>query len=150
MACIFVKGYIVLVDDDDLEIVSPIRWSVAKIGNGIYFLKSISGRTQSLHRLIMRNPSKMSVDHATGNTLDNRKINLRLCTHQQNMMNRTMHSNNTSGYRGVGFHKRSGKWVARIRYKGRLMWLGTFYTPEEAHFIYQEKAIELFGEFFRS
>jgi hypothetical protein len=59
----------------------------------------------------------MHVDHINGNSLDNRRDNLRLVTPQQNAMNRGPQINNTSGYKGVSWNKRSKKWQVSVRYK---------------------------------
>ena len=41
-------------------------------------------------------------------------------------------SNNTSGYRGVSFHKASGRYHARIQIDGKIKSVGYFGTAEEA------------------
>ena len=87
------------------------------------------------------------IDHANGIKDDNRIMNLRACTHQQNMFNRATHSNNTSGFKGVSWVKKTRKYSASIQLNGKSNHLGYFTTPEEASKVYQAKARELFGEF---
>ena len=58
-----------------------------------------------LHRLIINASEGDIADHISRNKLDNRKINIRLCTSSQNSMNRSKLSINTSGHTGVGWNK---------------------------------------------
>lgn len=85
-----------------------------------------------LHRLIMDAPIGLEVDHINKNTLDNRSCNLRLVSHKENMQNRRMQRNNTSGVRGVWWDKKSNKWRACIRKDGKTIHLGTFSTIDDA------------------
>ena len=85
------------------------------------------------------------VDHINQDPLDNRRQNLRLATRSQNAANLGPYANNTSGYKGVDFNR--GKWRARITQDGVRYFLGTFDTAEDAARAYDQKALELFGEF---
>ena len=80
------------------------------------------------------------IDHENGNRSDNRIENLRDVTSGENAKNRCIHSNNTSGYMGVHFHKRSGKWHARIMESRVRSHLGSFDTEEDAAAAYVECA----------
>ena len=103
-----------------------------------------------MSRLIMGNPKDKLVDHANGNTLDNRRSNLRVCNHTNNMRNRKIDSeNNTSGYKGVSWSNCSKKWEVRIRYGGKKVHLGYFESPVIAALIYNLTAILRHGEFAR-
>lgn len=73
-----------------------------------------------------------SVDHINGKRNDNRLDNLRAVTNKQNQENQALRANNKSGYRGVHWHKSSGKWRAQITNFGKIIGLGYFNTPEEA------------------
>jgi hypothetical protein len=111
------------------------------------------GRTLlGMHRLVMglQYGDKRQVDHINGNTLDNRRENLRVCTQQQNMQNSKKRRTNTSGYKGVSWHKRDKKYRAQIRKDGKNKSLGCFDTPQEAHQAYCEASQELHGEFARA
>jgi len=118
-----------------------------------YYCVTLNGKSYQLHRLLadafIPNPeNKPCVDHIDGNKQNNCLSNLRWATHAENSWNRKKRKDNTSGYTGVSFHKRDGKWQAYIRVDGKRKHLGSFDTPEEAAAVYREAARELYGEFF--
>ncbi len=88
------------------------------------------------------------VDHINHDTLDNTRENLRIVTYSQNAQNRRLTNRNASGIKGVNFSY--GKWRARIRVNNKLIALGRFTTPEEAHAAYCEAAKRYFGEYARN
>ena len=102
---------------------------------------------KNLHRLIMDAPDDKQVDHINGNKLDNRKCNLRLCSHQQNCCNR-------SGHKGrdlpKGVYKSTNKFRSGIRVNGKNIYLGSFDTPEEAHAAYCAASRNYHGAFSRT
>lgn len=111
----------------------------------------LHGRHQRAHRLawlLMTGewPSR-EIDHINGIRNDNRWINLREASSSQNKANAALSAKNTSGLKGVGLHR--GKWRAVIRVDKRLILLGYFATPEEAHVAYCDAAKAHFGEFAR-
>jgi hypothetical protein len=84
------KGKVALVDDEDFEEVSKVTWYLVKIRNTCYahgYVKPPSKKMEYMHRLILKTPEDMETDHINGNGLDNRKENLRVVTHRQNMQN---------------------------------------------------------------
>ncbi len=85
----------------------------------------------------------MDLDHINQVKDDNRIANLREATASQNMRNRPIFKNNTSGFVGVSLDKRAGKWTAKIRVNGRRDHLGYFHTAEAAHEAYQARAVEI-------
>lgn len=112
-------------------------------------------KTELMHRVIL---SRMlgrpllrseKVDHIHGNTLDNRRSEIRLATNAQNCSNKGKMSTNTSGYKGVSWHKRIQKWSASIQSKGKLEHLGYFDDVEEAYEAYKIAAVKYHGEFAR-
>lgn len=142
-----------MVDDDDFEKLAAIKWTVLKMKNNCYYaVKCIyvgnnKSTLLSMHRLIMNATDReIQVDHIDGNTLNNQKSNLRLCTGVQNRLNRGKTVQNTSGYKGV-FRSGKTRWRAQIGWKGKKLFLGSFETKEEAAQMYNLKAVELFGEF---
>jgi len=89
------------------------------------------------------------VDHVSGNKMDNRRANLRVCSHQQNMFNQKMRNTNSTGYYGVSKMKNTGRYGAYIHYDGKKKYLGTYPTAEEASVARDRAAASLFGEFAR-
>lgn len=94
-------------------------------------------------------PSDITVDHINGNPLDNRLSNLRLATHAENCANKGWYRNNSSGYKGVHWHKRDRKWIAVIQCNKRQTQLGSFDSPEIAYEAYVRASKLLHGEFSR-
>lgn len=86
------------------------------------------------------------VDHENRNRDDNAWRNLRDATRSQNQANRPAQANNTSGFKGVAFHKGAGRWRATLGKRH----LGLFDSPEQAHAAYAEAARGAFGEFARA
>lgn len=122
--------------------------------NTIGYLRiRIDGDLYSVHRLawfyMTREWPKNQIDHINGIRDDNRFANLREATHCENQRNSRIPKTNTSGYKGVCFHKAAGKWAASIRLDGKQKHIGLFDTPEEASAAYIDKARELYGEFAR-
>jgi hypothetical protein len=90
------------------------------------------------------------IDHINGDAFDNRIANLRLCDTSRNGANRGRTRINTSGFKGVTKHTRSGKWQAQIGAFGKRYFLGLFDDPKDAHAAYAAAAIQHFGEFARA
>lgn len=100
-----------------------------------------------MHRLLVGLPpkSKEKVDHINGQTLDNRKQNLRICSQAENCRNRSKDRRNTTGYKGPVWNR--GAWAVRITFNYKGIYVGRYDTLEEAARAYNLKAKELFGEF---
>lgn len=90
------------------------------------------------------------IDHKDGDTLNNRALNLRPATHNQNMHNSKIPASNTSGYKGVSWHKTNKKWAANIKVNGRKIHVGYFLTPEAAFEARNSAADTLHGDFARA
>lgn len=95
----------------------------------------------------MKPPKGTQVDHRNGNGLDNRKWNLRICSHAQNNMNRGKQKNNMSGYKGVSWHELGKQWMAHIKIHGEETYLGLYPTKEETALAYNKGAKVYYGEF---
>jgi hypothetical protein len=89
------------------------------------------------------------IDHIDGDRSNNKFSNLRVATHAENLRNRGANSNNTSGHKGVYWHKRARKWAASIKSDHGYSHLGLFNDKESAANAYAEAARELHGEFAR-
>ena len=105
-----------------------------------------------IHRLIAEtfipNPDNHPfVDHIDRDPKNNSLSNLRWATNQQNGMNRTKQNNTSSPYKGVYWNKQHKKWQSNIKFNGKSIYLGLFNSEEAAARKYDQKAIELFGEF---
>lgn len=130
-----------LIDLEDIEKVKNEDWHKT---NGGYVLNS---KGKQMHRIIIDCPENKFIDHINHNKLDNRKHNLRIVTKQQNAFNMKKPSTNTSGYKGVGFHKQRNKWRARIMVDNKDISLGLYDTIEEAIKARKEAEIKYFGEY---
>lgn len=87
------------------------------------------------------------VDHRDRDPSNNKWRNLRVATHQQNLCNTKLRSDNTSGGKGVRLDKRNGRWRARIHIGNRERSVGAFDTFDEASAAYAAAARKQFGEF---
>jgi hypothetical protein len=118
-----------------------------------YIRIKIDGTRYRAHRLAFLHKEghwpKGQVDHINGERGDNRWDNLRLATPSQNQWNKGPQRNNTSGFPGVHQHKRTGKYIARLKYKGRPIHLGSFTTAREASKARELTAKALRGEYYR-
>lgn len=145
------NSHTVKVDEQDLHLLTNHKWCFSQVGRTHYAKRGCNGRFIYLHREIMKPDSGLSVDHINGDGLDNRRSNLRIVTHAQNMQNRRTQKNNKSGFIGVSMlksgKKRVKKYIADIRTNGKSIRLGYFLTPHEAAIAYNKKALELFGQF---
>jgi hypothetical protein len=129
------------------------KWMAAKKHSGYYARRGIRiglrkyNKRQAfyMHREIMNTTSNMQVDHIDHNTLNNQKSNLRICTHQQNQMNRIPWG--SSEFLGVSFRKERNCYSAKIMLNQKSINIGHFKIEEDAARAYDIKAKELFGEF---
>ena len=141
-----------MVDDGDYKVLSKHKWTAKESGGNIFYAvrrNPTNGKHFYMHKVIMGNPSGFEVDHISGDSLDNRKSNLRVCSHKQNLRNQKLSSANTSGYRGVYLRKDTRKWEAGIKVNQKRIVLGSFDNILDAARAYNNAAIKHFGEFAR-
>lgn len=139
------QGLFAKVSDEDYEHLSQYSWHAANTGRGTYACRGT--KTSYMHREIMKPEKGQVVDHINQDTLDNRRENLRICEHKQNLRNRSKVNGNVN-YKGV--HKVKGRkssYVASIGFEGKNIYLGYHRTAESAAMAYNEAAIKYHGEF---
>jgi hypothetical protein len=103
-----------------------------------------------MHRFLTGALPGQVVDHINGDGLDNRRCNLRVCTHKQNVRNaRPYKGKKTSKFRGVYFSAPTQKFKAQIMCSGVKINLGSFESEKSAAEAYDEAASKLFGEYAR-
>ena len=143
-------GKTFLVDIDDYEqFVDGYRFSLSKGGYVRYSGTKDGLCNKLLHRIIMGDPEDLVVDHINGDILNNCRDNLRIVTVQENIMNQCINKNNKSGVSGVHWHTNANKWVAKIMYKYKSIFLGCFDNLEDATKARKDAEEEYFGEFAR-
>jgi hypothetical protein len=157
--------HVMLVDDADAQIIRDFGpWHIVIDRSNYYAATGVSQKKCekfpqfgimktiiAAHRFLMLpiEPG-LQVDHINGIGLDNRRSNLRTCTHADNTRNRRLGANNTTGYKGVvRSQSKIERYISSIWFENKSYYLGTFTDPIEAAHAYDQKALELFGEFAR-
>lgn len=118
--------------------------------SGDYREVGIQGKHYAEHRIIYfmhTGEQPEYVDHRDGNPLNNVISNLRAATNSTNQANAKMRHDNTSGIKGVSWHKAKRKWRATITVNGKSKHLGLFDSIEEAKEVRERAAEQLFGDF---
>jgi hypothetical protein len=142
------NGMVTLLSEGDAETVSNFRWhaSTDKASHTWYArARVVDSRVASgMHRVLLCFPL-LFVDHINRNGLDNRRENLRLCTHEQNNCNKPNRPNKTSRFRGVFYQGK--RWVVQVRDKQKLYRLGSFSDEVEAALVYDQFVASVRGEF---
>ena len=155
------QGKFAIVDEADFEFLSQWKWCYWKVKNkdiGYAARIDLSGggrKKVSMHRLVCLRHGKIEsledcrdVDHANGDPLDNRSLNLRPASRRQNAGNRGVNKGNQSGYKGVDLSDPIRMvWRAQIVNNGKKRCLGYYTTPEGAALAYNEAARSIWGEF---
>lgn len=150
------KGKVTIVDAGDYEFLSQWNWFSL---NDYYaartkYIGMFNGKpkriTIKMHQVLMNAPEGFEIDHINGDGLDNRRSNLRICTHQQNIWNRRAQKGSTSKYKGVSFQASTQYWKAYISIDGgKQKHLGCYLNEEGAARAYNKAAKKYHGEFAR-
>ena len=136
-----------IIDVDKVEKCKLFNWFLSTTGYVVCDLPN--KKRMLLHRFVIgeENISNCSVvDHISGDKKDNRISNLRVCSIKENTRNSVrLSKNNTSGYNGVSFHKKTQKWHAYIRVNYKRKNLGTYVDINDAIKVRQQAELKYFG-----
>ena len=127
----------------DLELAESRKW--IKGPNGY----AIDKACNHFSRIAMGANSGEYVDHISMDISDERRENLRICSWSENNCNKVLQSNNNTGYKGVSFHKQSGKYMASLWKDGKHYYGGLHNTPEDGAMAYDRLARKMHGEYAR-
>lgn len=149
------QGLFALVDDRDYENLSKVNWHVSTANNRKYAVRHVytnidgikKDKIVRMHRVIMKAPADMLVDHKDNNTLNNQRENLRVCTKAENNRNVSPRKDNKFGYKGVNYKKGINRFRAYISTGVKCLHLGYFKTAKEAAAAYNKAAKKYHGEF---
>ena len=134
------------VDDADFKWLNRHSWYFCKG----YAYRKERGVSKYMHREILGSRGKTRTDHINGDKLDNRRKNLRKCTASQNAINTGKYARAAeSRYKGVSLHKKSGRWKARLFFRGKEIHIGYFSSEFKAAKAYNSEAKKRFGKFAR-
>lgn len=146
------QGKTALVDDEDFERVNQFNWYAIYNKGDWRARRNIRFNSKRIALLMARyilnvTDPKLDVDHINGVTLDNRRPNLRACTHAENLRNAKKRNDCSSIYKGVSWRKRDKKWLSQICINYKVIYLGCYNDPKLAHGAYCKAATKYFGEF---
>lgn len=155
------QGYEAVIDAADVPLVAEFNWCALtsryrKSGEirTVYAVRNTreDGKLRMiyLHRVIVGPAADLEADHRDGNGLNNRRLNLRPATQAENGQNGRLRSNNSSGVKGVTWHKSRGKWHARIMANRKYWHLGYFESLDAAASAYAKASRQHHGEFART
>ena len=134
-----IEKYKALIDLDDVDNVKKYKWCVGKNGD---VMRQQNGKIISLNRVIVDCQNHLCVQHISGNKLDNRKSNLRICTRSNCGMRMNKGEN-----KGITFDKKSGKFKAQIMVNYKNIHLGYFDSKVDAKNARKLAEAKYFGEF---
>jgi len=144
------KGKFSKVDDQWFDYLNQWKWYFSPTGYAArteFVNGKRTGKTILMHRVIANIPEDKFTDHINFDKLDNRRCNLRMCNKSQSEQHKHLQSNNTSGFKGVGWDKRLSKWRSYIMINARQIYLGSFKEIKKAALAYNKAAILYFGNF---
>lgn len=125
------RGYIAVIDAADATLVSGIFWHAHISKDTVYAAGPASELL--MHRVITDAPDGVVADHRDGDGLNNRRANLRVCSHSQNLANwLKKNPTATSSFKGVCWDSSRGRWMAYFKANGVFKNLGRFDSEENA------------------
>jgi hypothetical protein len=148
------QGQFTLVDTEDYDRVMRYKWQAMRHRSTYYAMRSIriNGKKAAvmMHRFILNITDPfVKVDHEDLDGLNNTRVNIRAATVSGNNCNKDKQRNNTSGYKGVCWHKKHQKWYAAIRKDNKCIFLGLYTDIIEAAKAYDVAALRYHGKFAR-
>jgi hypothetical protein len=145
---ILTKGKKTLVDDQDFDWLNQFKWHYNARCYAVRTEYKPKKHTIFMHREIIKTPKGLFTDHKNGNTLDNRRDNLRVATSKDNQRNQKVRLGSISGLKGVSLDRGHKKWKVAVG-RGKGSYVGHFEDKKEAAIAYNKVAKEKFGEFAR-
>lgn len=143
------QGMVAIVDQGDYAYLNQWKWRVLKVEKLCYAVRSGKDSAVLMHRQLLNVTKGKEIDHKDGNGLNNCRLNLRICNHQQNHYNLRNRVNTSSIYKGVSWDKDRRKWRASLIVEGIIKRLGRFEDETLAALAYNEAAIRYHGEYAR-
>lgn len=142
------QGHAALVDEEDFDFLNQWVWRAKPHGNTVYAIREENNTSIYIHKLVAaRCGLHGRIDHEDGDGLNNRRNNLREADNSQNMWNRRLNCNSTTGYKGVTYDSKARKFRAVLAYRRRRINLGYFDCSEQAARAYDRAAKRYFGKF---
>ena len=137
------------VDLCDIELVKYHKWRLSSFGHVVTGRGPVNIR--DLSHIILGIPKELDsvtiVDYKDGDPTNNRRYNLRVCTQQDNLLNKSFMSTNTTGIIGVSYDKARNVYAPEIRYRNKRLHLGRYKSIEEAAYVRFVAEQLLFKEF---
>jgi hypothetical protein len=140
----------ILISEKDYSLISHYHWRYDKtLKHVVTDISKGHGKSKAtkMGNLLMQPPKGMYVLHLNGDNLDNRRENLRIVNKAEMEASRPPYKTNTSGFKGVSYHKLSRKWRAKIRFKNKNIYLGEFNDIISAAKAYNYAAMKYHGEY---
>ena len=138
------QGLFATIDASDIDKVNSFVWCAAKNGRNVYAQsqckKNGKTKTVQMHRLLIECPDGLHVDHIDRCGINNKKNNLRISSVAENIRNSRISLNNSSGIKGVSWHKPLNKWRAQISENGKKKHLGYYNCKHAAAAAYKQAA----------
>jgi len=142
-------------DLEDYDLIKNYCWDLHSDTNNSY-IRAYSHTENNIHKYIFLHNlvsnnlnSNLVVDHIDGNTMNNRKYNIRICKQIYNIKNLKLYKTNKSGTKGVYYSKKTNKWIANIQCNKNKIHLGSFENIDDAIKVRKEAEIKYFGEYNR-
>lgn len=141
------KNRFAFIDRQDYDKIKQWKWTCGgSITKKFYARRYSKGKTIYMHRQIMDFPD-LEVDHVNGNTLDNRRKNLRIATHTENSKNRMVNKNSSSQLKGIWWYEKLKRWQVYIKTDRKRKYLGVFKDKILASKAYNDAALKYHGKY---